>query len=81
MPTGPPGPRARALDRLLDGAPAADAPAVAALIDTVRALRAEVPGEELAGLFLARELREPALIRRRGEALRRVGAPYALSRD
>ncbi|MFF4873623.1 radical SAM protein [Streptomyces sp. NPDC000961] len=83
VPTGPPapsGPSARALDRLLDGAPAADAPSVAALIDAVRALRPEVPGEELAGLLLARELREPALIRRRGETLRRTGAPYALSR-
>ncbi|MGW0118019.1 radical SAM protein [Streptomyces sp. NPDC003327] len=94
VPAGPPapsGPSARALDRLLDGASAADAPSVAALIDAVRALRTEVPGEELAGLLLARELREPALIRRRGETLRRTGtrseaseppsgAPYALSR-
>ncbi|MFF6835859.1 radical SAM protein [Streptomyces sp. NPDC012438] len=81
VPTGPPGPSARALDRLLDDAPASDAPSVAALIDAVRALRAEVPDEELAGLLLARELREPALIRRRGEALRRAGVrsgtPYA----
>ncbi|GGS29498.1 hypothetical protein GCM10010221_29050 [Streptomyces parvus] len=83
VPAGPPapsGPSARALDRLLNGAPAADAPSVAALIDAVRALRPEVPGEELAGLLLTRELREPALIRRRGETLRRTGAPYALSR-
>ncbi|WP_030760634.1 radical SAM protein [Streptomyces griseus] len=55
------------LGRLLDASPGTDLPA---LIDAVRALRAEVPAEELAALLLARELRDPALVRRRGAALR-----------
>ncbi|MET9346983.1 radical SAM protein [Streptomyces termitum] len=58
------------LDRLLDGSPGGELPA---LIDAVRALRAEVPAEELAALLLARELRDPAGIRRRGAVLRAGG--------
>ncbi|GGU81080.1 hypothetical protein GCM10010275_14870 [Streptomyces litmocidini] len=77
--SGAPGASADALDRLLDGAPAADVPSVAALIDAVRALRSAVSAEELAGLLLARELRDPALVRLRGEALRRAGGPSARS--
>ncbi|MFI1712009.1 radical SAM protein [Streptomyces litmocidini] len=76
---GTPGASARALDRLLDEAPAADVPSVAALIDAVRALRSDVPAEELAGLLLARELRDPARVRLRGEVLRRAGGPPARS--
>ncbi|MFD6076538.1 radical SAM protein [Streptomyces hydrogenans] len=65
------------LDRLLDTAPAGDVPAVAALVDAVRAMRGELSEEDLAALLLARELRAPALIRRRGTELRRVARPFA----
>ncbi|MET9676200.1 radical SAM protein [Streptomyces sp. NPDC006482] len=72
---GPDGAGDDELDRLLAGAGALDEASVVGLITAVRALTADRPRDEgprddLAARLLARELRAPHLVRRRGEELR-----------